>query len=499
MQHPQKKKRKKGMSLRWALLLMAAAVLAAAAFVLLVPSIRQRYPAAGQQVVAQQPSMQALHMRAADEVESATVFPKGAESYRLKMQDGALYLQADGELTDLNDAFEQDLLAVFTQVVVQETVARDAAQVQQHLADMGLAPAQARAEIRYQDGTEAVLELGGAVPHTSFFYYRWSGDPGVYMCDAGIAETLSLSARQLLPIEQPRIAPSLVDEVEITNAHGTSRFVFEKGTFGSLAEPYDYPLSQEGLTTLLTALQNFRLGVREAAVTDENRAFYGFDQPLCTVRLHQTAGMVNDIDQDGALVTLQREEQSLLFVIGRAEGEYFYTCEYEGACYFISRFLAEALVGADAESLITRYPLALVGDDPLAALRVQGPKGTLEVRVERVEQVLANNQLALDSQGNVQYKERITFNGQEVSREQLDALEDRMSTFAAVGDVPSDFALREDAVARWQMALVTQGGRTRRVEAYRMDAFSDAIAVDGVIRHHVHADAIEAFMAGLIP
>lgn len=498
MQHPQKKKRKNTLHMRWITLIAAAAVVLAAAFVLLIPHIQQKYPAENRQAVVVESTFRMLDLRESRDVASATVFPKGADSYRLRMENGALLLEKDGAWVDVNDAYEQDLLAVFTQIVAQETVADDAAEVQEHMGDMGLEPPQARAEICYQDGSSAVIELGSAVPHTTYSYYRWSGDPGVYMCDIGIAETLSLSANQLLPVAQPRVDPSLVDEVEIVNAQGTSRFAFQGGAAGSLMEPYAYPLSEEAVERLLTALQNFRLGTREAKLTNENRAQYGLDQPLCTVKVHQQSGIVNDVDDQGAFVTLERAEQTLLFAIGRLEGEYFYTCEYEGECYFVSRFLAETLVGANPSTLITRYPLHL-GKEQLSAMLIQSPQGTLEVQIERVERVLPNNQLALDAQGNVLLDARILFNGQPASQEQLDSLMEKMSAFAVAGDVPENFALSQDAQPRWWMALITENGGMRQVEAYRMDAFSDALAVDGVIRHYVHGDAMEAFMAGLLP
>ena len=128
-----------------------------------------------------------------------------------------------------------------------------------------------------------------------------------------------------------------------------------------------------------TALQNFRLGTRECAVTDENRAFYGFDQPLCTVRVEQAAGTFSGIDENGTLVTYTIPAQSLRFAIGRAEGEYFYTCEYEGECYFISRFLAEMLVNASAEAMASRNP-ADWGDLALTKVQMQTEKGTAELR-----------------------------------------------------------------------------------------------------------------------
>ena len=48
------------------------------------------------------------------------------------------------------------------------------------------------------------------------------------------------------------------------------------------------------------------------------------------------------------------------------------------------------------------------------------------------------------------------------------------------------------------MTLVTEAGDTRVLEGYRLDAFSDAVSVNGVVRHYVYNDAIDVLMTGLV-
>lgn len=479
------------------MLVLTAALALAVAFILLLPAIRERYPSAKVQVEVIPSTFRTLEVRKAQEISSVTVYPAAADSYTLRMRDGALYLELEGELRDINDLYAQELLEVFTHIVAQETVTEDASEVEEHLLDMGLAPAKAKAVIRYQDGSEATLEVGGPVPHTTYAYYRWSGDPGIYMCDVGITEALALTQSHLLPVSQPVVYPSLVSGLRLANAKGESRFAFEAGTTGALVEPFAYPLADTAVDQLLSAVENFRLGTREDVITDENRAFYGFDQPLCTVEIHQQAGVTNQIGADGALTTAQVPAQSLRFVIGRAQGDYFYTCEYEGDCYFISRFLAETLVGVDRDSLLSRNP-ASMGDALIASVAISAPEGTLAVDVLRAERVLPNNQLEMDENGNLAYDTLIAINGQEGTQEQLDELISRLQTLTAAGSVPDDFALADAAQPRWSITVETTGGDVRQIDAYRMDAFSDALVVDGVMRHYVHSDAIDVVTAGLL-
>ena len=115
MQHPAKKKFKKSCIRRWLLVIMGAALVLAAAFVLLLPVIKERYPAdkpAPLEIIA--PAFRTLEIRKAEELESVTVYPSAGESYTLQMHEGTLCLENNGMLEDINDLYAADLLEVFT-------------------------------------------------------------------------------------------------------------------------------------------------------------------------------------------------------------------------------------------------------------------------------------------------------------------------------------------------------------------------------------------------
>ena len=495
MQHPPKKQKKK----RLALLLPVAAVVLlalAAALLYLLPQIQKQHPGKSAPIEIIQPDFRTLEIRDAKELDTVTVFPSASGSYTLRMLDGKLHLLSDGEPMPVSATYADELLEVFTHIVAQETVTEDVSEVQEHLSDMGLMPPKAKAVIRYQDGSEATIEVGSAVPNTTYAYYRWSGDKGVYMCDVGVAEAFALTQNHLLPVSQAEVVPALVTELSLTNAYGQSRFRFG-GLSGRLTEPFAYPLSAEASDRLLQSLQDFRLGTHQALLTEENRAFYGFDQPLCTIEFKQQAGYANQIDASGALVSVQTPAQSVRYVIGRAEGDFFYTCEYEGSCYFVSRFLAEPLVNANTDRLITQTPAA-VDTGSLAGFVLSTPKGDVEVEVLRSERVLPNNELATDEYGRPVYDTLTFINGQQAAPEMLEELCDRLNTLSAAGRIPETFDLQESDALRWSLTLETTDGIKRIIEAYRMDAFSDALMVDGTLRHYVHSDAIDVLTAGLL-
>jgi len=491
MQHPPKKRVSTPWSARGRALLAFAALLAAAGFAAFVLSTQRERPVP----VVENPASaeRTLDVREADSLASVSVSPCYGEPYELEMRDGHLWLVGQDGPSALDESREQELLNALTQVVVQGTVTEDASEVEAHLEDMGLAPALASATVRYTDGTNATLEVGASVPHTPYSYFRWSGDPGVYMCGPDILDLLSLSAQRLLPVAELQISPSLVESLRLTNQGGALLFHFSGGASGTLEEPFAYPLSSDGVSSLLGALQNVRLGTFQAVLTEENRAQYGFDDPLCILEITQKAGEVNEIDENGALFTARHEAQQLRLVLGRAEDDYFYTCAYEGSCYLVSRFLVEVLVSAQSGSFLTRNP-ARLDDGTLVQARLRTQTEELLLEVDRAERVLANNELATDAAGDVLWEVSARLNGESITEDQLNAFQDQLNALTVAGDLQEDFIPDPDAAPRWTLILQTDSGEERTLEAYRMDAFSDALFLNGVSRHYVHADAIDALL-----
>jgi len=494
MQHPPKKKIKK--QKKRGLILLTLIVLALAlTFVLLLPVIRKAFPAQPLDYEMVQSTVRMLDTREISEIDTITIYPDGVSSYTLHMHNGTLMLERGGSLIAIAEAFQNEILETVTKISVQNTVTENAAELADELAAMGLDHPQCRAVVRYQDGSEENMEVGAQVYDSVEYYFRWSGAEGIYICHSGVLETLSASENLLIPFEQAAIYGNLVESLRITNESGECAAAFDSAAAGYLTAPCRYPLTDEAVQTLMTALNSFRLGAYEAPLTNENSAAYGFDDPLCVLEITQREGMVNAIDENGGLTTAEVPAQTLRFVIGRAESDFFYTCAYQDDVYLISRFLVETLVQADWQRMISRTPAAM-GDELLSHIVFETPEQTAEVAIDRAESVLANNELEMDANGNIVYLTTVTINGKEAPQEMLEELLDRLNSFTAEGDIPQGTVTEKEP--RWRITLVTETGSVRVLEGFRLDAFSDAVAVDGTMRHYVYDEAIDVLMAGLV-
>lgn len=494
MQHPLKKQPGRS-SKRWAIGLLILLLVLSVALVLLLPVIRTAVPAKKLEYEISQSTVRTIGTREAAQMDSITLCPADELSYTLYLRNGRLMLDKNGTLAAIDETHQKEILDTFTRIIVQNTVTENADEAAEQLQAMGLTSPQAKAVVRYLDGREETMEVGAMLHGSAEYYFRWSGAPGIYVCHSGVLETLSLSEKVLLPFEQVSISTPLVESLRIINANGECKVGFTGGTKGELMLPCRYPMTQDTVQNLLTALDNFRLGSFEALLTEENNAEYGFDDPLCTLEIVQREGFTNIITQDGALGTAEHEAQTFCFVIGRPEGEFFYTCAYQGRVYLISRFLAETLVQADWQQLISRMPAAM-DDQLLTDVVFETADTTVEVHVERTESVLENNQLELDAEGNLVYLSTVTLNGQKVPQEKLDVILDSLNTFTAEGTIPANATVAEEP--RWRITLVTETGDIRVLEGFRLDVFSDAVAVNGVMCHYVYDEAIEVLMSGLV-
>lgn len=509
MEHPDKKTQKPRRAHRFsrrarALMLLAGTAVLALGFVLALPLIRARFPVPLAAELQANLTYRTLDTGDVAVLDSVAVSHKDGDSYLLRYRDGKLYLagaDADGADAIINESYSDAIVQAATDIAVEDTVTEDATEVEAYLADMGLEPPAITVEVSYANGRKDTLQLGALVPGTTYHYYRWSGAPGVYMCDTGIYEAFEYTAQMLLPVEQPSLVPALVDRLSLTTqAAGSMEFTFTGdgtgGYVGTMRAPYHYPMDSEATTTLMNALKNFRLGTEVGPADAAHRTAYGFDKPTAVLDAHQQEGLYAQIDAQGVLGTVKAQAQTVRFTLGAKDGDFFYYCEYAGVCYRVSSFLVATLIQTLPTAYLTRAP-ADMGAANIASITAQLGTGALDVRATYSERVKENNQIETDAQGNIVYDVSVTANGVAITADAFTSLVTRLKQMTVSGRL--DEAVQPSGTPRWQMTLTTTGGATRTLAAYPLDAFSDMLVVDGVALHYLNAEAIQIALAELYP
>lgn len=509
MEHPAKKQpkvkkyRARRLSRRTLLLiLLGIAVMIAGGFVLLLPTIKETYPTRLAQSLQTEQTQETLAVGDTKVLNTITVTHDDGETYTLLYRDEQLYLQrGDDEVEMVNESYTDEIISAATEIAISDTVAKDESEVSENLADMGLNPPQISVSVNYANGEAVQFDVGGQVPGTTYHYYRWSGDNGVYMCDVGIYDAFTYTAHMLLPVEQPALVPALIDTLSITTkTAGAMACTFvsdgEDAYIGTLTEPYRYPMDNDAVTTLLSALKNFRLGTQMGEVTAENRSEYGFDDPTAILEIHQQKGYYGVVDADGQLQYNTLDEQSIHLTLGAKDGEFFYYCQYAGVCYRVSSFLVTTLVNAEAANYITHAP-ADMGNADIAAITAVVDGHTVAVAATYTEHVLENNEIEIDEDGNTVYDIAVTSNGQSMTTDAFDALVTRLQQMTVSGKLEG--AQEPGGTPLWQLTLTTTGGVTRTLAAYHKDTFSDLLAVDGVALFYMNTEAIRIALGELYP
>ncbi len=509
MEHPAKKvfrqkpQRKRRFSRRalWLAIIGVLAV-AAGALVLLIPTIKEKYPDALTTSMQTEDTRRTLETGNTNVLDTITVTQESGESYTMLYRNQQLYLSREsGDAELINESYSEDIVDAATQITVTDTVAADVTEVSDHLADMGLEPPKITVQVSYANGYEVELQLGSEVPETTYHYYRWSGDEGVYMCDVGIYEAFSYTAQMLLPVEQPTLVAGLIDWITLRTADGgrlaCSFTTDADGAYAAtVTEPYAYPMDSEDADAFMTSLKNFRLGTFMGDVDEDNRAEYGFDTPTAVLDVHQREGLYTLTDDEGVMQTLSTAETTLRFTLGAKDGDYFYFCEYAGKCYRVSSFLVTTFLDTDAEKYLTRTP-ADMGNTKIASVTAETEAGTLSILATYTERVLANNELETDSEGNTVYDVAITANGEPMTEDAFNTLTESLQEMTVSGTV-SDAQLPEGSLL-WQLTLTTVDGTMRTLTAYPMDAFSDMLAVDGVAKHYINGEALQIALGEWYP
>ncbi|MDD3411554.1 MAG: DUF4340 domain-containing protein [Eubacteriales bacterium] len=502
MEHPEKKapRGERRMSRRaLALLLTGAAVALAGALVALLPLLQQAAPHQAAQVVEESPA-QTLRQGSASALSEMEVAHADGESYTLVYRDEKLYLMTDeATATLIVESYIEPLVSAATTIAVEDTIAEHADEVSGELANMGLEPPRIAVTVRYAGGREEKIELGVQAPGTTNRYCRWSGDDGVYLCDASLYELFEYTAPMLLPLEQPSFTARLIDQATFTPAGQpplTLSFAYDAdgNRSASLLSPVVYPADSEASGALLTALENFRLGTRQAEVTNENRAEYGFDAPLMVIDIHQQEGVFGHVDDDGVLQTTPQAAMDTRLTFGRAEGDAFYTCEYQGSYYYVSRILCATLLAARQEGLVSRAPASL-GDVWLSRISAQTETGLMELTLTRTEQVEPNGDLTTDENGDVVYDVAVTVNGESAAEEAYASLVTRLSQMTASGNAEG----APQGEPRWRLTLTALDGRTRELCGYSRDLFTDVVTVDGVALHTFSSEALRIALGEWYP
>lgn len=428
-----------------------------------------------------------LLRHAPEEVASLTLTLRDGERYTLT-QPVAGTLQAVGEDGfEVSSLYASDLLRTASVVAYERVLAEDKTAYAEYRQEFGLTRPRVTAEISYTDGASVTLHIGDPSPmeEDTWYYMEVEGDARLFAVDQDTAEELEVSRESLRTVEQPMLHAERMDEICLLDAQGeiVAQWQLEGDAGASdaasgwrMIAPYRYPADEEAMTSLRKNLANLRLGVCVGNATPENLQTYGLDAPRFTIVVHQAAGTMGQIGEDGSFASSEWPESTLTVQVGGAKNDVMDYVRVGDSIYQSAHYLLELFMNYAPLDSISRYPV-MVKMEELASLTVTTAEGVTVYTVQREEQVGENNQLLTDAEGNVLWTTTCARNGETISASAFAAAWEQLRTVRVTGLLPEGYDAARPPHTTLCMTTVT--GRTHTLALAPYDALHDAVIMDG--------------------
>ena len=411
------------------------------------------------------------------------IHPNGETPYVLTYQNQAL--QYEGR--SINALHAELMLSAVSTLLAEDDIGEIDAELQAHLGDMGLDTPMSVVTITYTDNTAITLSFGNLAPLTTSHYVRI--DNHIYLCNFEIAEVFSMRQNRLWNIAQPTLEKTLITSATLTPAHAPAMKILfqddETHQGATLQTPFVYPLAQEEAENLRTALANLQLGTHEGTVE-------AMDAPLYHIEIEQKAGLYQTTNEHGQVAYETLPAQTFSFAIGHAEGDHFYTCAYRGSLYWVNRLFIDTIIALTPDALLTKTPFQLPS---LQSIQLETKEGLVDISVERTERIAPNNEFVLDENGLPIVDIAVFVNGNPVPLPAWEAFEKRLYAYTTLGSTTSVDGL----TPTWTLQLTTTDQTKRVVQGYSQDVFSDALAIDGVVKHYADKEALRYVFGEWLP
>lgn len=410
----------------------------------------------------------------AEDILSISVTLRHLEPYLLINRSGQLWLDSIQE--PLDTFMSAAALSCFTPLYASQTLTDDPDAYRHHLDDFGLADPAALLEVEYSDGERLSIWVGDEAPDTGQRYMLISEDHRLYLCQSQMADAFVFDYRLFLAVDQPRPSSERIDRVTVYDAAGGMCFEYRAADAReisggaeaddarfNLLHPVCYPVDAEAFKPVLTALDNFVLGPRQAEDTPENRMALGFGVTEYVLSVHETAGFERALSPDGAVTRETRGERTLVIEVGAVTGDISRYVAVGGYIYKINNFQLSFVYGLDPYSTLLRKPF----DIPVEDVRA------FEHGQDRYTLLRETQQYAPDEGFPVM---KVYKNGVPDDGEAFDARFRSLADVTVSGRLPEDFV--PDGVT--DKYVITAGSETREVTLAEYDSLHDAVGINGI-------------------
>ena len=347
-----------------------------------------------------------------------------------------------------------------------------------HDHDVGIDDNALSASVLLKDGRRFGVQIGKMIPADIPQYYLMvAGKPLLYGVDTDMRYALDRSAASLRRLPSINFAPDLLDSFRV-DAAGEA-FVLSRVTeqLWEIDAPSHMPANLAAVKELLHKLKDLRFASFAADADAASLVRYGLDQPRLKVAFHLAPSRISSHDDQGRIQqTIDVEAQVIQLEIGHPlQGTGFY-CRYQDGIYMASDLSMGFLQKAQPELYVGRpldIPLSLVNE-----LRFSLPgHDAMKIQLSLTEQVLPNNELARDQQGNPLYRYHAVRDGKEIAAEPVAQLYGDLMQLGGFRPLDKSYVPNADSLLL-ALDIRFAAGRERRIAFHRYDALHAAVLVN---------------------
>ena len=426
----------------------------------------------------------------AEDVSYITVTRRDGTGYSLAAKQGKLYVPEKPDFV-MDEALEQEVLKASAIIAIDDTLSQAREEWEKSKADFGLQPPALTVEAGYTDGKTVTFSIGGKAPDSNLYYFELHGDPGLYLASGDLIGLFTEDVTYLHKVNQPIVHYQRIDKITIADESGqiTAAWTLETPITAEnalsawrMTAPYSYPCDEQAMETLITAMGKLYLGRFVTTATEEDKLQYGLSPAKKVITLHQAAGKMATINNEGAYQTTDYPESTLTLAVGNSAGDYVDYCMLDGSIYLVSSISQPLLNHLVPETTLLMQPAAIDIRD-IASLTVNKGSDSHTYTLHRQERLLPNNELATDEDGNVITDTYLKLDGQSADYTAFEQAITSLQTVTVSGKLPAGFVPAQEPSLQLVFTLVD--GRKRTLECVEFDSLQDALSVDGVFLHYL--------------
>lgn len=411
------------------------------------------------------------------------VRPSRGEAYTLLKNDGLYTVEGQPEYP-VNQTMAEELFSGFSGIVATEQIKGQAGP--DELSAFGISASSPSVSLTDAQGNESQWTFGSVLPGDVLSWYLYShGHRGVFLTTVHYQELCDYSLPEMHTVPEINFNAELVNAVSV--AGGTGWGLERSQGLWYLNAPFRYPASLSSVETLLKSIGTSRLALYEAEATEQTLKQYGLLPARMEITLSLSDSVIHSTEiGTGIEKQIEVPAHQKKLSIGASAGITGFYCLYEGAVYKATYASLGYWLRFQASDFLLHTPINF---QPaiLRGVTVQANGKTQAYTIDFAEQVLPNNRIAADKEGNTLYDMHVARDGMPVESAAFTRAYMELTSLALSGDA-SWFSVHN------KTPLVSIGIRhdagSRKVAFYDADPLFFAVEVDGVVRQYVEKKAV---------